>query len=216
MQIKKRLANVIFCLVAAITAAAAIDPAMEGLANAGLFGPGNFTDHSNLDVLPALGIGLALSILFVAAVARRALCRRGYAPDWLRRCARASDVRAVPRLLPVIFALQLLMLWSMETLEQVVVAGHPLGGTVWLGGPALVSLMLHAFGCLAITWLLARALRWSAQTIVEVVTFLRHLFCRFDKERAARRARSLEIPSSRFLEPILARLSGRAPPYLTA
>lgn len=192
-----------------------VDPAVEYLANGGFFGPGNFTDHSNLDVLPALGAALALALLFTAGLVRRGL-RRGNAPAWLRRCAVASDDRALPQLLPAIFALQMVVLWSMETWEQIVVAGHPLGGTIWLGGPLAISLLLHAGGCLAVTCALARALRWSARRLVEVVVFIRLLLCSLRRELAGRRPRTFEIAASRFLEPLLACLNGRAPPYLTA
>ena len=41
-------------------AAAIADPLVEFASNAGWFGAGNFTDHSNLDVVPALFAGVAL------------------------------------------------------------------------------------------------------------------------------------------------------------
>ena len=47
-----------FSVAVAIIAAAVADPILESASNAGLFGHGSFTDHSNLDVLPALCIGL--------------------------------------------------------------------------------------------------------------------------------------------------------------
>jgi len=104
----------------------------------------------------------------------------------------------------------------METLEQVAVIGRPLGGIIWLGGPVAVSLLLHAAGCLAFAWLLARALRWSAETIVDVVAFIRQLFCALVPQRTVRPPRALDLAPARFLEPILARLNGRAPPSLSA
>jgi hypothetical protein len=213
---RNALPKAMFCLAAAVTAAAVIDPTTEGLANAGVFGTGNYTDHSNLDVIPALLAGAVFSLLFVAGVVRRVMNRRGAAPDWLRAYALASDDRNITKLLPVIFALQLIVLWSMETLEQIAVAGHPLGGAIWLGGPFAVSLLLHAAGCLAFTWLLSRTLRWSARTIVDVVTFIRQLFCTLVPNRTVRTARAFQLPPSRFFEPILARLNGRAPPPLSA
>jgi hypothetical protein len=206
----------LFCLAAAIVAATAIDPAMEFLSNRGTFGAGDFTDHSNLDVAPALCAGLIFSLVLLAGIARRALHVGGSAPDWLRGCACVADNRALARCLPAIFALQLAVLWSMETLEQIAVAGRPLGGAIWLGGPIPVSLLLHAAGCLAFAWLLARALRWSAETIVDVVAFIRQLFCALVPQRTVRPPRALDLAPARFLEPILARLNGRAPPSPSA
>jgi hypothetical protein len=103
VHVRNALAKAVFCLAAAVTAAAVIDPAIEWLANAGLFGPGRFTDHSNLDVIPVLVLGLLFSVIFVAGQAHRIVRRF------------ASEVGSIPMLLPVIFALQLLVLWSMET-----------------------------------------------------------------------------------------------------
>ena len=187
-----------------MTAAAVIDPAVEWLANAGFFGPGRFTDHSNLDVIPVLVLGLLFSVIFVAGHAQR-IARRF-----------ASEIGSIPKLLPAIFVVQLLVLCSMETVEQIVVTGAPLGGTIWLGGPALISLALHALGCLACTWLLARMLRWSAQVVVAVVSLIRELFATRAAGRTPRRSRASEIAPSRFLEPILAHLNGRAPPVPSA
>jgi hypothetical protein len=44
-------------------------------ANSGLFGPGTFTDHSNLYVAPALITGLALTVAFVMMLVRRTFNR---------------------------------------------------------------------------------------------------------------------------------------------
>lgn len=213
---KDGLTKATFCLAAAVTAAAIVDPLVERLSNSGVFGAGTFTDNSNLDVIPALGIGLILSLLFIAGIARRAVGRRWSAPAWLRSDALAGSDRSLPKLLPAIFGAQMLALWTMETLEQIVVAGHPLGGTVWLGGPTIASILLHAAGCIAVTWILSRTLHWSAQAIVEAVAFIRYLFCGRRRNRAARPRRVLEIRTFRFLEPIIARLNGRAPPCLSA
>src|SRR5208283_1357179 len=49
--------QVLFCGTVAILAAALADPLVEFASNAGLFGGGAFTDHSMLDVLPALIAG---------------------------------------------------------------------------------------------------------------------------------------------------------------
>jgi hypothetical protein len=216
VRISNASATFTFCLAAAVTAAAAADPAIERMSDTGLFGPGTFTDHSNLDVLPALAAGLILAALVVAGLVRRTLTRRGAAPAWLRRCARAGSGTSLRTLVPIVFTLQLIVLWSMETLEQIAVAGHPLGGTVWLGGPPAISLSLHGVACAAFTLLLARMLRWSAETIADVVTFIRAFFCARSTARPARRARAGGIAPAAFLAPLLARLHGRAPPFLTA
>lgn len=211
------MARAIFCVAAAVAAAALIDPAVEWMANRGLFGRGAFTDHSNLDVAPALIAAALFALVVLFGLVRRTMNREGrYAPDWLRAYEFVVTPRSVSKLVPAIFALQLLVLWSMETLEQIAVDRHPLGGTIWLGGPVAISLLFHAAGCLALTWLLSRTLHWSAKTIADVITYVRQLQDESTSTPAPPCSRAFEWDAVRFLEPILARLSGRAPPSLHA
>ncbi|TAM60913.1 hypothetical protein EPN52_04120 [bacterium] len=193
---------VVFCVAAACTAAALVDPLMETLSNSGLFGPGPLTDHSTIDVIPALGVGAALSLTFIIALVRRTL-------------ARAVDRVALPPLLPVIYALQLSALCAMETVEQIVITGHPLGGTIWLGGPMLISLSVHAAGCVVVTLALSRLLRWSARTLVRVVALVYLLV--FGRPRAplAALASAFRAAIRRPIQDALERLAGCAPPALS-
>jgi len=211
VYVKSKRATAAFCLAVAVTAAAMLDPLVEFLANRGLFGAGNFTDHSNLDVLPGLAIGVAFLAIVIAGSAWRALSRRRYAPAWLRACAVVSGRASAAQLFPGIFAAQLTALWSMETLEQLVVAGRPLGGAVWLGAPAPIALALHAAGGLAFTLVLARIVRWSAETLAHAVVCVCEFFRAHGPGRSHRRRSHARIAAP-FLEPILARQSGRAPP----
>lgn len=189
----------VFCAAAALTAATLTDPIVEGLSNAGLFGPGRFTDHSNLDVIPAACVAAALALL---AVFR-----------WLRVwSAQLAPVR-VTGALPKVFLLQVAALYAMETIEQIATAGHPLGGTIWLGGPAIVSLTAHGLACIAVTWLLSRSLSWSARTIVRIVRatieFLRTLV-----QDPSLRSYRLTIALPNVRQPYLRALAGRAPPFI--
>jgi hypothetical protein len=152
-----------FCIAAAAIAAATADPLVEGVSNAGWFGRGSYTDHSNLDVLPTLALGAILGVLYLVFRVRRDLLQ-------------ASDDAlhtTVSRLLVPIFGLQLALLASMETLEQIVVAGHSLGRTVWLGGPIWFSLSVHAAVCVAVSFGLARVLQAWASTTVRFIRQLR-------------------------------------------
>jgi hypothetical protein len=111
------------------------DPLVEWASNAGRFGPGNFTDHSTADVVPALLVGVLFVATHLWLRVRRALTR-GPASDLLR-ASRQAIGGGVLRLLPLVFAIQMLVLYCMETSEQIAVVGHPLGGMIWLGGPVL-------------------------------------------------------------------------------
>jgi hypothetical protein len=204
----------IFTLATAISAAALADPVMEGISNAGSFGRHAYTDHSTLDVLPSLVVGLSCAALLVAILARRILVPRGRRIPWLRVPAQALDASAVLRLLPVILGVQFAALCTMETLEQLVVAGHPLGGTVWLGGPVAVSLALHACVGVGLAFGFARLIRWSANAAAELIASVRrHVLV------SARPPMAFTLghpPLRRAFAPALDRRTGRAPPRTTS
>ncbi len=63
----------------------------------------------------------------------------GCAPRPIPNFVRDSDAAlrsSIGGVMVTAFAVQVAVLYAMETIEQVVVRGHPLGGTLWLGGPA--------------------------------------------------------------------------------
>lgn len=158
-----------FRAAVAVSSAALTDPIVERLSNAGVFGNENFTDRSSSNVVPALGIAALLSLAFVALAVRRAFAGHSDAPKWMQTFV--SDIGACPLRVHVysIYVLQIGALFCMESLEQLAVNGHLLGGAVWLGAPALCSLLLHLLGCIAVTWMLSRLLSTFTRTIVEVV-----------------------------------------------
>ncbi len=193
-----------FCIAVAVIAAAVADPLVEAVSNAGWFGPGSFTDHSNLDVLPALALGTALVLLHLAERVRRELMR----------ASGAALGGHVWGLLPVAFSVQIVVVYVMETLEQIVVAGHPLGGTVWLGGPIWFSFCVHAGVCVALTIGLARLICACTRTTVRAIRQLRALAVRSVNGNAPvvlRRRQSRAFVSS---SPVVCRIGNRAPPYV--
>src|SRR5260370_12111876 len=106
MNVLSSRSKAVFALATALTGAAAVDPIVERMSNGGLFGAGAFTDHSNLDVVPAFVVAFVLSVVFVIGVARRALVRRCYAPQWLRSSASEIDRNVLRGNLPEVFGLQ--------------------------------------------------------------------------------------------------------------
>ena len=201
------MARLLFCLVAAVAAAALTDPLVEGASNAGWFGLGSFTDHSMLDVVPTLLVGAVLGAFYVACSARPLLSARV-------RAVRDVAARPLAPLFPAIFALQLAVLFAIESVEQVVVYGHPLGGAIWLGGPVAVALAAHAVACVVLTVLVARALR--ALTGVAVRIARRVLVVRgvraFNVFRFVRRAPAAALVQRS--HPLATRAGKRAPPFL--
>jgi hypothetical protein len=212
MRVASAVARLLFCLATALTAAATADPFVERLSNAGAFGPGRFTDHSNADVVPALCVGVLFAALVVVALARRLLAR-GTPERWPGLADAALAPSAVVRLLPVIFAAQIATLFAMETLEQMLVVGHTLGGIAWLGGPVLVSLTIHALACVCVSALFARVMQRLARDVADVIALVRRLVLAWAALTPARPTRLALVPLRRSQEPALARLRGRAPPF---
>ena len=180
-------------------AAAIADPLVEFASNAGWFGAGNFTDHSNLDVVPALFAGVALLGIYLVRRARTVLADRAFP-------------RGIASQMPLIFLLQILALYFMETGEQFVAYGHALGPAIWLGGPAIASLTVHAAICVAVALWIARSIRSLATTTLRVIRLIRAI--------ATRAAHSKEIVTAglpdavpfKQLAPVLCRIGERAPP----
>lgn len=198
-----------FCFVVALTAAALAGPLMEGLADAGAFGPGIFTDGSNLVMLPALCAGTLAAAAFAFGLARRLIHPSARMPAWLHDAAEAGRLAPAQTLLT--FAMQVGILFGMETGEQILVVGHSLGGTVWLGGPIAASLALHAVFGIVIATLFSRVLSWLAIRIALVLRFC--LVLASAQSPLAHVGPSflvLHYPAERALR----RIRGRAPPQL--
>jgi hypothetical protein len=157
----KRLLTPFAVAVAAVSAALG-DIVVESLSNHGFFGPGHFTDGSTVDVAPAAIVGL----LFFGAF----LWRRVRAA--MRKISAAISTRAVARMLPAIFAAHMLLLFVMETLEQRLVLGRFLGGTIWLGAPIATSIALHVLICVLVAFLGLAAVRFLEPRAVRLIRTL--------------------------------------------
>jgi hypothetical protein len=160
-----------FCLAVAIIASAIADPMVESASNAGWFGPGTFTDHSTADVIPALLAGCLAAVVCLMFRVRAALATTSSHKTFLRATGQALD-SGLARLLPPAFALQMLVLYAMETAEQYIVWGHTLSPTIWLGAPALISLGAHAVVCGVVAWVVARSVRALARATLRVIQFV--------------------------------------------
>jgi hypothetical protein len=184
---------------------------VEYLADAGTFGPESFTDRSNADMLPALCIGGLVAIAFVVALARRLVRPNAAVPSWARQAADATRISRSQML--ATFGTQIAVLFVMETCEQIAIWGHPLGGTIWLGGPIAVSLVLHAIGGIAVAGIFSRALRWLAVRVA-VVLWLVQFLVLLAKQTLLTHGITGDLVLHYPAERALRRLRGRAPPQL--
>ncbi len=199
-----------FSLAVAVIAAAVADPLLEAASNAGVFGRGHYTDHSNLDVLPALSVGLIAVAIHVALRIRAHFDGDGdMMKDRLRRWDSALRSRS-SLLLPATFAAQLFILYAMETCEQTIVAGHALGGMIWLGAPVAVALGVHLVTCIVTFFAAAAVMHELAWATLRVVKTIRALLTRDDIATAI--VPRLRIVPRKQVAPELCTAGGRAPP----
>lgn len=209
----RSLARVLLAGTAALIAAALVDPILEALSNGGAFGRGTYTDHSNWDVVPALLAGAGVFLVWIVLRLRPGVADQS-ALRWIRRNADTAPTELC-RMLPATFLLQIAALFAMESLEQAVVYGHVLGGVLWLGAPAAVSLVAHFAGCVFVSALVGALARHSVRRITELVerayAFLRRL-----SFPGMSRCRRNDVEPLRYRDPLLAGArTGRAPPFLT-
>ncbi len=201
-----------FVCVVAVLAAAIADPLVEWASNAGWFGAGHFTDRSTIDVVPALAVALlaacALGGLQIAKLVT------GRTAGWLRVSDMVLRKQSLVRALPFAFALQLGVLYAMETLEQLAVRGHLLGGTIWLGAPTPVALLAHAVTCVCVALVALRLLRAFTCVASRIIARILKPASHAAQPPANRsRARRGGVASLQLIG-VLAHLRERAPPLL--
>jgi hypothetical protein len=206
-----------FCVTVALAALAIADPLTEWVSNGGWFGPGNFTDHSNADIIPVVLAGLAFGVLHVASrgcYAARASGRHRH--RWFDAWAGVLDDATVLRLIPRTFAIQIAALWVAESLEQYAIAGHGLGGTVWLGAPVLAALAVHGAFCALVTYAAALAIRALAAPVLRVAALVAAFAKIVRAKGPATIFVGLAAPRLRAASPLVCQIGERAPPFVTA
>jgi len=204
-----------FCLAVSVLAAALADPLVECASNAGWFGTGPFTDHSTLDVVPAAAAGGLLILLNLGIRIQRIVFGMRTPLRSLLHASRDELGGGIVRLLPAAFAMQIGVLFLMETAEQYAVYGHGLGGTIWLGAPIAVSLAAHAAACVLVAFIGAACVRTLARAAAGLIRIMlsavRLPVCPL--ATAVRRLESGARTRTRF---VLAGLGERAPPAFLA
>jgi hypothetical protein len=215
MSAAGRAARGTFAVASAVTAAALGDPIVEGLANAGVFGAGRFTDRSTADVLPALLVGVLIAAIYVASLIRRFLAPEWRAAGWLQQSALILNGASVRRMLPLMLVLQIVVLLVMETIEQRAVFGHLLGGSLWLGGPVAASIAIHALVGVLVAFVFAQSLRRVATRVAAIIRFALRLMLALADPVRARRCDLVGLPPRRLPLGHLAHLGERAPPLCT-
>jgi hypothetical protein len=180
------LIRALFVCAVAFLAATLGDVLVEAVSNAQILWHGNYTDRSSLDLLPMSAVALMAFMATLTLVLTEHLKRAGGSARelWLS-ASRVLVPHDIPWLLPVVFALQIPTLFAMETVEQIVVYGRPLGGMLWLGAPIVAALFLHAVIAVTCAFLVARGLTAVAQSLLRVVALVFSWFLKRPNTRPA-------------------------------
>jgi hypothetical protein len=205
-----------FLLAVALIAAAIADPVVESISNTGVFG-GHYADDNHTGVIPTLLGGLLLVLEIVAARCISVLRRSPKGSRaWFVDVARGISSGSGAHDLPYAFGLQLAALFLLESSEQLLVGGKLLGGTAWLGGPIVFSLLTHALigaGCFVALRRVLRALVTAFASLVGAALEFILLARSLAEPRALARRCDAQIPR-RAQAPHVRQIGGRAPPLL--
>ena len=212
------LSRLPFLLAAALIAGGVGDPLVETIADTGIFGAG-YHDTNHLGVLPALVCGLVLTIEIALLRCIQAFRRDSRTSrDRLIAVVERFGARSAPRDVPIVFILQLLVVFAIETTEQLLAGSGARSALEWLGGPIAFSLGVHALLALVITIVLASLARAIAATLLSLVRIAFAFI-------AMQPARGGAAPLHQWLDggfgrrrqsPRACRVGGRAPPFLLA
>lgn len=215
-MIGARSSRLPFLIAAALVAAGLGDPVVESVSNTGIFG-GHYADTNHTGILPTLLAGLIIT-LEVLLVRLREVWRRaagGDAAGGLIQAARELAARPFARDLPSVFALQLSALFVLESAEQLALGGKLSGGTVWLGGPILFSLSVHALVGGLCTFALGAGMRALLRFASLVATAVRFIWLAIQRETGAGFCLYRQTPRFACAQaPHVRQIGGRAPPLL--
>ena len=193
----------------ALTAAAFGDYLVESLSNAGLFGQAFFGNDLS-SVTPTLAAALILVLVIAwSSFARRKSGRADWVVALAARVARRSSAAAIAWT----FVVQLGVLFAIGSCEQLADFGHLAGGAVWLGGPVVASLAIHAVICIAVTLSLVHVCRALGSTIAALVSIVTQLVLAL-RARSGPATISLRtaMQRPRIPCPDVRRTRGRSPP----
>ena len=202
-----------FLFAVALVAAALGDTVVETIANSGLLG-GGYADDNHASVVPTLLLGGMLAL----EVARRRCAEMlhggaGVRTDWVIDLARRYTPGSLPRDLTIVFALQLSALFLMESAEQLAFGGKLLGGTAWLGGPVVFSLLAHALIGAGCTFFLGRFVRSLLATVANIVRCaLDYILIETARTSGHFASGRDEAPHHRAGAPLARQFGDRAPP----
>jgi hypothetical protein len=205
-------------LAIAFVAAAIGDALVETISNTGLFGS-TFIDHDQQGVVPLLVASVLLGLLLLVARFRYAAAYAGTASrDWVREVGAGLSTARPSRRVAPIFAVQLAVVYAMESCEHALGAGAAIHGLSWLGAPVASSLLLHLTVCLLCILIVRRVTRALVPGLLAAICDALDRIVRALGPGAGRGGfvNSRERVARHSTLTAALRIRGRAPPVLTA
>jgi len=203
--------------LAAMAAAACGHAAVDVLTYFRIFS-GSYATYRHSGIVLAVTVAAALALGFAAiSVVATTLSELRQRFDGDRLAALSAIPSPDPKAFGLVFCLQIPMLLCVETLEQIQHFGHPLGFAASLGGPALVTLAIHAVCALVVATLSFRAIRAVAEASLTFARIVSPLIRRIEIAAKPALSARLRIASADRRRgraaPLALRIANRPPPY---
>lgn len=203
--------------IAAVSAAAGGHASVDLLGSLRVFGSAYGRYQHGYTVFAAIIVG-AIVLGFFAFSTIGTIVERLRGEPHARRLELLQSIRRPsPAAIALVYGLQIPLLLSLETVEQIQRFGQPLGIGASLGGPPLVALAIHALFALALTLAVFRGIRAivdiSTAIARVIVPLVRRVAVANDAPnpayRSHRAAESFVRP-----QPLALHIANRPPPHL--
>ncbi len=187
------------------------------LAQTGLFAS-QYGVYHHETIVPLSLCALLLGGMAALAIGGHSAARAaGIKVDWLADAATHISRSSSASMLAKVYVAQLGIICTMESIEQIIAFGHPLGLAAALGAPLPIALGIHLLTSLGIVSLLALAMRAIVAAGLAVGRALAPLVQRLLRSQEwivlSHRSLGLHDPTSRQRSPLARRISSRPPPF---
>jgi hypothetical protein len=193
---------------------------MVTLDRIGLTG-GPYGLYSHGATTPTLFAGLIFAIIGIMAYVGDALVEAASVRvDWLADCAaRIARIHVIP-LAGIVFLVQIPLLYAMETFEQTLAFGHPLGLLTTFGGPLYIALVVHALSAFIMSScaiLFSRSITQAVRIVARAVApYLRRPAKVTSLTAGARHTPVGLRAKRRRLMPLARHIANRPPPFASS
>lgn len=176
--------------------------------------PSAYEGYAHAGLIPMAMLAAAFGLFATISALADAGRSTSTMDSWLRDAAKTIACQRWGSVASLITLIQIATLYGMESIEQFLAFGHPLGGLAWLGGPPLIALLIHVgVSLLTVTGLIAmmRGIAHACRIVrtlisIRIIRSRDALPPKLSQRRAFRPIRRLDVPARRLFK--------RGPPVL--